>query len=65
LASKGVGDAKDKEIVLLCCNGQFASSWWFALSEVLGYRDVKIYDGSMEEWCRDPEAPLVESTGGK
>ncbi len=65
LASKAVGDVKDKGIVLLCCNGQFASSWWFALSEVLRYRDVKIYDGSMEEWCRDPEAPLVESTGDR
>jgi 3-mercaptopyruvate sulfurtransferase SseA len=32
---------------------------------MLCYRDVKIYDGSMEEWCRDEKAPLVESTGDK
>lgn len=65
LASKAVGDARNREIIVLCCNGQFASSWWFALSEMLCYRDVKIYDGSMEEWCRDEKAPLVESTGDK
>jgi 3-mercaptopyruvate sulfurtransferase SseA len=46
--------------ILLCCNGQFASSWWFALSEMLGYGNTKIYDGSMEEWCGDKDAPLVE-----
>jgi len=60
LASTVVGDKKEKEIILLCCNGQFASSWWFALSEMLGYGNTKIYDGSMEEWCGDKDAPLVE-----
>jgi len=65
IALHSVGDDLDKRIVVLCCNGQFASSWWFAFSEILGYRDVRIYDGSMEEWCKDGDAPLVESTGGK
>lgn len=65
IAVHGVGSDPDKGIVVLCCNGQFASSWWFILSEVLDYKKVSIYDGSMEEWCRDETAPLVESTGGK
>jgi thiosulfate/3-mercaptopyruvate sulfurtransferase len=65
IALHSVGDDLDKRVVVLCCTGQFASSWWFALSEMLGYKDVRIYDGSMEEWCRDETAPLVESTGGK
>lgn len=60
LASTYAGDEKNKEIVVLCCNGQFASSWWFALSEMLGYVNTKIYDGSMEEWCGDKDAPLVQ-----
>ncbi len=63
LASKAVGDNRDRQIIVLCCNGQFASSWWFVLSEMLGYRDVKIYDGSMEEWCNDEKAPLTQSDG--
>lgn len=60
LASGALGDANEKEIIVLCCNGGFASSWWFVLSEVLRYRDVKVYDGSMEEWCSDKDAPLIE-----
>jgi len=60
IALKAVGSAKDKEIIVLCCTGQFASSWWFVLSEALNYKNVKIYDGSMEEWCNDKNAPLVE-----
>ena len=59
IASRTLGDNLNKETIVLCCNGQFASSWWFMLSEVLGYKKVKIYDGSMEEWCNDPYAPLA------
>ncbi|MBP6940800.1 MAG: sulfurtransferase [Syntrophorhabdaceae bacterium] len=65
IALHSVGDDPGKRIVVLCCNGQFASSWWFAFSEILGYRDVRIYDGSMEEWCRDVDTPLVEGAEGK
>ncbi|HQP51062.1 MAG TPA: rhodanese-like domain-containing protein [Syntrophorhabdaceae bacterium] len=63
IATKALGNSKDREIVALCCTGQFASSWWFVLSEVLGYKNAKIYDGSMEEWCGDKNAPLVDETG--
>ncbi len=58
LAYKAVGEDKDREVIVLCCNGQYASSWWFVFSEVLGYKKVSIYDGSMEEWCKD-EGPLI------
>ncbi len=59
VASKNVGENRDREIIVVCSNGQFASSWWFVLSEMLGYRDVRIYDGSMEDWCCDEAAPLT------
>jgi 3-mercaptopyruvate sulfurtransferase SseA len=29
----------------------------------LGYTNVKAYDGSVEDWQKDPKRPLV--TGGK
>jgi len=58
IAYKAIGDNKEREVIVLCCNGQYASSWWFVLSEVLGYRKVSIYDGSMEEWCKD-EGPFI------
>lgn len=60
LAYKTVGEDKDREIIVLCCNGQYSSSWWFVFSEVLGYKKVSIYDGSMEEWCKDGDSLVVE-----
>jgi thiosulfate/3-mercaptopyruvate sulfurtransferase len=58
-AVRAVGKDTKKEIVLLCCTGRFSPTWWFMLSEVLGYENVSIFDGSLEEWCRDASAPLV------
>ena len=58
-AVRAVGKDTKKEIVLLCCTGRFSPTWWFMLGEVLGYEKVSIFDGSIEEWCRDPSAPIV------
>jgi thiosulfate/3-mercaptopyruvate sulfurtransferase len=59
ITSRFIGDDRNREIIILCTNGQYASSWWFALSEILDYKDVRIYDGSMEEWCCDETSPLA------
>lgn len=59
-AAKTVGKDKKKEIVILCCTGRFSPTWWFMLSEALGYENVSIYDGSMEEWCADNSVPIVK-----
>jgi thiosulfate/3-mercaptopyruvate sulfurtransferase len=58
MASGVIGSAKSKEIILYCGVGGFASTWWFLLARVLGYDNVKVYDGSFEEWEKDPSAPL-------
>lgn len=39
-----------KEIIAYCGVGGYASTTYFVLSEVLGYKNVKIYDGSAQEW---------------
>ncbi|HOP86655.1 MAG TPA: rhodanese-like domain-containing protein [Syntrophorhabdaceae bacterium] len=65
IAYKTIGDNREREVIVLCCNGQYASSWWFVLSEVLGYKKVSIYDGSMEEWCRDEGPLIIESEKNK
>ena len=39
-----------QEIVVYCGVGGYASSWWFVLTQVLGYENVKLYDGSAQEW---------------
>lgn len=44
-----------KETVSFCNTGHWAATNWFALSEVLGQKDVKLYAGSMTEWSQDPK----------
>jgi thiosulfate/3-mercaptopyruvate sulfurtransferase len=60
IASVVIGEDASGEIIAYCGVGGYASSLWFVLHEVIGYTNVKIYDGSMQEWTADPEAPLVK-----
>jgi len=57
MASGVVGTDLDKEIIVYCDTGKVASAWWFILTEGLGYKNVKIYDGSTEVWMKDESAP--------
>jgi thiosulfate/3-mercaptopyruvate sulfurtransferase len=41
-----------REIIVYCGVGGYASTDYFVLSEVLGYENVKIYDGSDQEWTQ-------------
>jgi len=52
MAAGVVGKQKAREIIVYCGVGGYASSWWFVLTQVLGYQNVKIYDGSAQEWVR-------------
>ena len=45
-----VGKAKGKEIIVYCGVGGYASTAYFVLSEVLRYNNVRLYDGSAQEW---------------
>lgn len=59
MASSVVGSTKDKPVVVYCQVGGFASALWFILTEELGYQNVRIFDGSYQEWSQDPEAPIT------
>lgn len=48
-----------KETVSFCNTGHWAATNWFAMSEVLGQKNVKLYPGSMTEWSRDPNLPMA------
>lgn len=61
LAAKAIGPAAPREIIVYCGVGGYASGWWFVLSQVLHYPNVKVHDGPAQEWAADPEAPLVIS----
>jgi len=58
LAVKVVGEDLGKEIVLYCDTGKVATGWWFPLTQAFGYTDVKVYDGSSEEWSADQNLPM-------
>lgn len=46
--------------VTFCNTGHWASLGWFVASEILGNKEVKMYDGSMAEWTADPNAPVEQ-----
>ncbi len=41
-----------KEIIIYCGLGGYESSWWFVLTQMLGYDNVKLYDGAAQEWVK-------------
>ncbi len=47
-----------KQTVSFCNTGHWAATNWFAMSEVLGQTNVKLYPASMTEWSRDPNLPM-------
>ncbi|MEV0479299.1 rhodanese-like domain-containing protein [Streptomyces sp. NPDC050508] len=53
----GVLDADDSPVVLYCGGGISAAGAALALT-LLGRTDVSVYDGSLEEWSKDPARPL-------
>lgn len=48
----------DQPVISYCNTGHWAATNWFVLSEVLGRKDVKLYDGSMVEWTANSDNPL-------
>lgn len=60
MAAGVVGKDKAAEIITFCDTGRLCSGGWFVLSEVLGYQNVKVYDGSTQEWAADANAPMVK-----
>jgi thiosulfate/3-mercaptopyruvate sulfurtransferase len=60
MASGVIGKHRDKEILVYCGVGGYASSWWFVLTQVLGYGKVRIFDGSIQEWSKDPKARMTK-----
>lgn len=58
MASSVIGEDKDQEIIVYCGVGGYASSWWYVLTQILGYENVKFYDGSAQEWVRSNDMAL-------
>jgi thiosulfate/3-mercaptopyruvate sulfurtransferase len=52
------GAPPEARVIVYCTVGNRASQAWFALTEQLGYPDVRVYYGSWAEYGRTPEAPV-------
>jgi thiosulfate/3-mercaptopyruvate sulfurtransferase len=52
------GITPDKEVIAYCRIGERSSHTWFALQELLGYDNVKNYDGSWTEYGSLVGAPV-------
>lgn len=65
LAEGVIGKDRDREIITYCDTGTCCPTWHFMLKEVLGYKRVYLYDGSIEEWTADPGAPVQLDGNGK
>ncbi len=55
---EGQGVTPDKEIIVYCRIGERASFTWFVLTQLLGYKNVKVYDGSWSEWGNIVRLPI-------
>jgi thiosulfate/3-mercaptopyruvate sulfurtransferase len=54
----GEGVTRDKKVVAYCRIGERSSHSWFVLKYLLGYPNVKNYDGSWTEWGNLVGAPV-------
>ena len=50
LYGRACGEDRDAPVVSYCRIGERSSHTWFVLKYLLGYNDVKNYDGSWTEW---------------
>lgn len=61
-AYDAIGVTADKEVILYCGTGLLASASWFALTQVLGFENVKNYDGSWTEYGNAENVPIESAS---
>jgi thiosulfate/3-mercaptopyruvate sulfurtransferase len=54
------GVTPDKDVIAHCQLGVRASHTWFLLKHVLGYPNVRNYDGSWAEWGNREDSPIEQ-----
>ncbi|MDH3418051.1 MAG: sulfurtransferase [Gammaproteobacteria bacterium] len=56
---EALGITSEDNIITYCHIGLQASTPWFVLTQLLGYPNVRLYDGSMAEWANADDTELV------
>lgn len=59
-AYAAVGVNKNTKVILYCGTGLLASASWFALTQILGNKNVKNYDGSWFEFAATATDDVIE-----
>jgi thiosulfate/3-mercaptopyruvate sulfurtransferase len=62
MAAGVIDRSRGEEVIVYCGVGGYASSWWFVLTQLLGYSSVKIYDGAAEAWAKEDAMVLYSWT---
>jgi len=52
---------EEDDIVAYCRIGERSSHTWFVLKYLLGYKQVRNYDGSWTEWGNMVRSPIEKS----
>ncbi len=66
MMAEGVGIPADKnvEIITYSNHGQSAAMGYFVLHDILGYRNVRVFDGSILEAAADKKTPMERYSWG-
>ena len=51
----GLGLTRDKELIFYCQTSIRAGVHYYAFKKILGYENVKVYDGAYNEWFAKKE----------
>ena len=62
--AKDFSAAANGPAIVYCNTGHWAATDWFILSEVLGQKDVKLYDGSMLDYASEKRGPVSNPRAG-
>jgi thiosulfate/3-mercaptopyruvate sulfurtransferase len=59
IVEAAAGKNRSSAIVTYCDIGQCCPTWSYLLTEVLGYTNVRLYEGAMQDWAQDADAPVT------
>lgn len=58
-AYDNIGVTGDKEVIVYCNRGNWGAHTYFVIAELLGYDNVRLYDGSWVDWSSRADVPIA------